>query len=102
MKLFWTEPAIQDLRDLRTYIAADSDFHAADFIARIITRAERLTMFPMIGRVVPEAQGEDIREILYRSYRIIYRLVGERVDVLAVIHGSRDLWSQEPKPWEIA
>jgi plasmid stabilization system protein ParE len=67
MKRFWTEPAIQDLRDLRDYIAADSDFHAADFIASIITRAERLTTFPMIGRVVPEAQGENIREILYRG-----------------------------------
>ena len=42
MKLFWTEPAIQDLRDLRGYIAADSDFHAADFVASIIARAERL------------------------------------------------------------
>ena len=55
MKLFWTEPAIQDLRDLRDYIAADADVHAADFIASIITRAERLTTFPMIGRIVPEA-----------------------------------------------
>ena len=98
MKLFWTEPAIQDLRDLRDYIAADSDFHAADFIASIITRAERLTTFPMIGRVVPEAQRENTREILYRSYRI----VGERVEVLAVIHSARDLWGQAPKPWEIA
>ncbi|MEK6302116.1 MAG: type II toxin-antitoxin system RelE/ParE family toxin [Acidobacteriota bacterium] len=102
MKLFWTEPAIQDLRDLRDYIAADSDFHAADFIASIVTRTERLTTFPMLGRIVFEAQGEDIREILYRSYRIIYRIVGERIDVLAVIHGSRDLWGQEPKPWELA
>jgi toxin ParE1/3/4 len=100
MKLFWTEPAIRDLRDLRDYIAADSDFHAADFIASIIIRAERLTAFPMIGRVVPEAQTENVREILYRSYRIIYRIVGERVDVLTVVHGSRDLWGQEPKPWE--
>ena len=39
MKLSWTEPAIKDLRDLRDYIATDSDFHAADFIASIITRA---------------------------------------------------------------
>jgi plasmid stabilization system protein ParE len=38
----------------------------------------------------------------FGSYRIIYRIVGERVDVLAVIHGSRDLWGQEPKPWETA
>lgn len=102
MKLFWTDPAIQDLRHLRDYIAADSDFHAADFIASIIARAERLTTLPMLGRIVPEAQGEDIREILYRSYRIIYPIVGERIDVLAVIHGSRDLWGEDPKPWEIA
>ena len=101
MKLFWTEPAIQDLRDLRDYIAADSEFHAADFIGSIITRAERLTSFPMIGRAVPEAQAENIREILYRSYRIIYRITGERVEVLAIIHGGRDLWGQEPKPWGI-
>lgn len=101
MKLLWTEPAIQDLRDLRDYIAADSDHHAADFITSIITRAERLTIVPMMGRLVPEAQVENIRETLYRSYRIIYRIVGERVEVLAIIHGARDLWGQEPKPWEV-
>ena len=56
----------------------------------------------MMGRVVPEAQLEDIREILYRTYRIIYRIIGERVEVIAVIHGSRDLLGQEPKPWETA
>lgn len=62
MKLVWTEPAQQDLRDLRDYIAADSDFHAADFIANIISRAERLMTLPMCGRVVPEAHTENIRE----------------------------------------
>ena len=56
----------------------------------------------MIGRAVPEAQSENVREIFYRSYRIIYRIVGERVDVLTVVHGSRDLWGQDPKPWETA
>ena len=100
MKLFWTEPAIQDLRDLRDHISADSDYHAAYFIGSIITRAERLTTFPTMGRVVPEAQNENVREILYRSYRIIYRILGERVEVLAIIHGARDLWGRESKPWE--
>ena len=47
MKLFWTEPAIQDLRNLRDYIAADSDIHAADFITSIITCAERLTVLQL-------------------------------------------------------
>jgi plasmid stabilization system protein ParE len=65
------------LRDLRDYIAADSDFHAAEFIASIVGSAERLTAFPRIGRVVPEAHSENVRELIYRSYRIIYRSVGE-------------------------
>jgi toxin ParE1/3/4 len=85
------------LRDLRDYIAADSDCHAADFIASNITRAERLTTFPMSGRAVAEAESENVRDLLYRSYPIIYRLTGERIDILAVINDSLNLWSQDPK-----
>jgi plasmid stabilization system protein ParE len=40
----------------------------------LITRAESLTTFPEIGRIVPEFHQPDLREIICRSYRIIYRL----------------------------
>lgn len=78
MKLFWTEPAIQDLQDLRDYIAYDSDIHAASFVSSILVRVEQLEKFPLMGRVVPEAQTDNIREIIYRTYRIIYRVSEQR------------------------
>ena len=102
MKLFWTEPDLQDLQNLRDYIANDSDIHAANFISSILMRVDRLEQLPLIGRIVPEAQSNDIREIIYRTYRIIYRVTENHIDILAVIHGSRDLWEKQSKPWDDA
>lgn len=74
MKLEWTEPALLDLESIREYIAKDSEYYAARFIARIIDAVETLTEFPLIGRYVPEAEDEKIRELLFHNYRIIYRV----------------------------
>ena len=43
-----------------------------------------------MGRQVPEVGHHDIRELLYNDYRIIYRPKPKQVDILAVVHGSRD------------
>jgi plasmid stabilization system protein ParE len=51
--------------------------------------------------VVPEAQDENIRELLYQNYRIIYRIMGERIEILTIVHGSRDLTARQPAPWKI-
>jgi len=51
--------------------------------------------------VVPEADEETIRELLYQHYRIIYRIKSELIEILTVIHGRRDLGSLKPAPWEI-
>jgi len=51
--------------------------------------------------MVPEAKNKSIREILLRNYRIIYRVERERIVILTVIHGSRDLTRKKPEPWEI-
>ena len=47
--------------------------------------------FHLRGRMVPEFQAEDIREVIERPYRIIYRIKPEQIDVLAVIHGARQI-----------
>ncbi|MGD8595151.1 MAG: type II toxin-antitoxin system RelE/ParE family toxin [Gammaproteobacteria bacterium] len=52
-----------------------------------------------MGRHVPEAERQDVRELLYKDYRIIYRIKPEQVDILTVIHGSRDLKRLKTKPW---
>jgi plasmid stabilization system protein ParE len=101
MKLEWTEPALLDLENLREYIAKDSEYYAARFVARIIDAAETLQELPRIGRVVPEAEDETIRELLFRSYRIMYRVEADRVLILTVIHGNRDISQRMPKPWDV-
>jgi toxin ParE1/3/4 len=102
MKIEWTEPAIADLAAIRDYIARDSEFYALRFIGRLIDAVERLESFPEMGRSVPESHdGEGIREILFQSYRVIYRLRFERIQIITVLHGARDLAQLTPKPWEI-
>ncbi|MEE9151012.1 MAG: type II toxin-antitoxin system RelE/ParE family toxin [Thermoplasmata archaeon] len=90
-KLIWTEPALSDLQAIFDYISKDSEYYASIFIGEIIESAEKSTGFPEIGRIVPEYQQEDIREILVHSYRVIYQLEQNQILILTVIHGRRDL-----------
>ena len=55
-----------------------------------------------MGREVPEAEREDVRELLFQSYRIIYLVKADHLYIVAVIHGSRNLIGMEGNPWEVA
>jgi toxin ParE1/3/4 len=50
-----------------------------------------LPQFPHSGRAMPEAQNLSIREVIYQGYRIIYRLQPDAIQIVTVIHGSRDV-----------
>ena len=99
MKLLWSEPAVHSLQAIHDYIAADSPFYADLFIDRITQIAEKIPAFPRKGRIVPETDKDDIREILFQGYRIIYRYNKSEIMILAVVHGSRDL--ANINPWEL-
>lgn len=100
MKLVWTEPAVNDLRAIHDYIGQDSLFYADQFVGRLVLAAEKLFDFPNMGRCVPESEAESIQELIFHTYRIIYR-VEDDVHILAVVHGSRDLSGQASKPWDV-
>lgn len=100
MKVEWSELARDDLRALQAYIARDSPLVARQFIQRIIAAVDRLRDFPEIGRQVPEAKSPDVREVIFRDYRIIYELYRpDRVVIHSVIHGRRDLARISNRPW---
>jgi plasmid stabilization system protein ParE len=101
MRIKWTDPAVESLRHLHGYIAQDSEIYARSFVRRIVLAVENLKNFPRLGRVVPEADQDTVRELLYHNYRIIYRIKGEVIEVVTVIHGQRDLGSLKPAPWEV-
>jgi plasmid stabilization system protein ParE len=72
MLVNWTEPALEDLANIKAYIAKDSQFYARRFIERLFEAAEQLAGFPQLGRMEPEANYQDhIREIFFQNYRII-------------------------------
>jgi len=101
VKLVSTEPAVADLRDIRDYIQRDSESYAIRFVGRIFEAVETLADIPARGRPVPEADNASIRELLYRDYRIMYRVEQTRVVILAIVHGARDWRHIEAKPWDV-
>ena len=75
---------------IRDYFQLRSPKHASFIIQKIFEVTKTLETFPKIGRVVPELSIENIREILYREYRIIYWYdEGSTADILTVFHSSR-------------
>lgn len=88
----WTDPAWDDLADIAEYIARDSEYYAAAFVQEIQEAAASLAGFAERGQMVPEFGDPSIRELLVKSYRLVYRVSEKRVVILALIHGARRIW----------
>lgn len=91
MIVHWTETAIKNLTGIYQYIAQNSPLYAQRVADKIIRRSEQIAAFPQSGRQVPEYDAPDIREIVEKPYRIIYRIKVDQIDVLAVVHGAQRL-----------
>lgn len=88
----WTNQSIEDLKNIFDYISKDSAKYAKLQIIRIREHTSIISKNPRIGRVVPELARQDIREIIYRSYRIIYLLKSDEIiEILTIHHSSRIL-----------
>jgi len=99
----WTETAAKDLEEAAEFIGRDSRFYAAALVREARAAARSLRTFAERGRVVPEIDTPDIRELFIRSYRLIYQVTADRVFILAFVHGSRDLmalWRRRSGPQE--
>ena len=80
-----------DLRDIVRYISLDSPDRAIAFGQFLVGSIRRLGDFPEMGRIVPEFDDPAIREIVVRTYRVIYRLDlgARRVEVIRFWHAAR-------------
>lgn len=97
-EIIWAEQAIGDLHAICEFIGRDSETYAKMAAVRIIATVERLSKFPMSGRIVPELNREDVREVLAWNYRIIYRTGPASVDILTIYHGARS-FPKRPETW---
>lgn len=88
-KLIWSPVAAANLEEICDYIAKDSEYYARLFAQRITALIETIPEFPMMGRIVPEYQREDLRERIFQNYRIVYRIKPEVIEIVAISHGAR-------------
>lgn len=87
MKVVWTDQAYERLVEIRDFIARDSEEAAGRLIDEVIQRGDGPADFPRKGRVVPELPGVGLRELIEGNYRIVYRLVKSKVEILTVFEG---------------
>lgn len=90
----WAEVAVRDLEELVAFVAIESADDAERLLERIEKQAATLESVPARGRVAPELARFGMRswrELVVRPYRVVYRIEGDTVTVLAVFDGRRDL-----------
>ena len=91
VEIKWTHNALEDLDDIANYISKDSPKYAQILVKQIYEMINSLKQFPMLGRKVPEYKDPNLREIIYKNYRIVYLVKNKHLEIISVIHGSRKL-----------
>jgi plasmid stabilization system protein ParE len=91
-KIIFSEPSIDDLESMVRFISQNNQEAGARFGGKLIESVRHLAKFPRIGRVVPEQNDENICEIIFKPYRIFYRVKDEIkvVEVIRFWHAARD------------
>ena len=95
MKIKWSHEALERLIEIEEYISKDSPARSIQLVDQLIEQAELLSGKPRMGRTVPELASPDIRELIFKKYRIVYRLKINSIEILTVFEGHRMLRVEE-------
>lgn len=90
-EIIWTEPALSDLNDIAEYIALENILAAKQLVQTVFTKVERLEMFPESGRIPPELEHLNYREMVASPCRVFYKQEGDKVYALYIMREERDL-----------
>ena len=90
MRLVFRPEAEADLADIHDHIAADSPARARMFLALLRDRCGPLRQFPEMGRARDDLRP-GLRSLPVDRYVVIYRVLGDVVEIVTILHGSRDV-----------
>jgi len=91
MKIIWTREAINNLIEIEDFISQNNPERAVEFIDYLVEQTKYLKSTPNMGRVVPEISNPDIRELIVKNYRIVYRLIDGEIQIVTVFESHRRL-----------
>jgi len=96
MEVVWTEQALENLKLIEEFISLHgSELSARNLIETLISKGQSLSTLHQRGRIVPELNARDIRELIEKKYRIIYRIKNLTIEILTVFEGHRLLREDE-------
>lgn len=97
MRIIWSLLAVDRASEIADYIAQDKPSAAEKWIDTVFSKVEQLKSSPEIGRIVPEINDSQFRELIYGNYRIIYRIETKQISILTIRHGRQILPINEIK-----
>ena len=86
MKIVWSPLAVERASEIAEYIALDNPTAAQNWIYEVFEKVNFLSSSPRMGRVVPEVERNEIRELLFVNYRILYRIENDSISILTIRH----------------
>jgi toxin ParE1/3/4 len=89
-KVVFRPEAEADLIGIALFIADSSAARAAGFVTRLRKRCEMLEDRPRAGRPREEL-GAGLRSLVERPYIVLYRVLNDTAEIVAIVHGARDL-----------
>lgn len=90
MKISFSNSALEDLKEVQAYYNEQEVPEVCSrHLTEIFERVESLPGNPQLGRVVPEFDEPDIREIIHPPYRIVYMLDSKSIQIIRVWRSER-------------
>ena len=89
---YWTDESIRYMTEIYKYIAEDSPANAEAFLNKLMDSVEtQLLLSAEVGRIIPEFNDPNKREIIYRNYRVLYDVSADKQTayITQVQHGAK-------------
>lgn len=91
MKITWSSLAVERASEIVDYIAQDKPLAAYKWIHTVFSKVYSLRSNPELGRIVPEINDRQFRELIYGNYRIVYHIGTKQIPILTIRHGKQIL-----------
>jgi len=89
MRIIWSPLVVDRASEIAGYIAQDKPSSAEKWIETVFSKVEQLNSSPEIGRIVPEINVSQFRELMYGNYRIVYRIETKQISILTIRHNRQ-------------
>lgn len=86
VRIRWSRRVVAEIHEAREYLQLYSPAFAERFTDAIFAKCTLLEQQPLMGRIVPEAERADVRELLFKKYRLVYQVVNNAEILILTLH----------------